>query len=58
MAGKRAEPRGDERLQTSVSEQGGEHGGETERTGPLQLERLRKADGRALILYSLAPERT
>lgn len=57
MAGKRGEPRADEHLQTDGSEQRGEHGGEAERTGPLRLERLRKADGRALILYSLPSER-
>jgi len=58
MAGKRAYSRADERSQTSVPEQRDEQGGPTERTGPLQLERLRKADGRALILYSVSPERT
>jgi hypothetical protein len=57
MAGKRAEPRADEHLQTGVSEQRGEHGGQAERAGPLLLERLRKADGRALILYSVPQER-
>ena len=57
MAGKRAEPRAEEHPQTGVPEQRGEQGWQAERAGPLQLERLRKADGRALILYSLPPER-
>jgi len=57
MAGKRAEPRADERLQTGDSERRDEHGGAAERTGPLQLERLSKADGRALILYNVPPDR-
>lgn len=56
MAGKRAEPRADERSQAGRPEQRGEHGGETERAGPLLLERLRKSDGRALILYSASSE--
>jgi hypothetical protein len=58
MAGKRADSRADECSQTGVPEQRGEQDGPTERAGPLQLERLRKADGRALILYSVPPEHT
>jgi hypothetical protein len=52
MAGKRAEPRADQRLPPA-----GEPANAAERTGPLLLERLRKADGRALILYRAEPER-
>lgn len=58
MAGKRAEPRNAMRPQTDTPAPARERRGDTEeqrrddeRVGPLQLERLRKADGRALILY-------
>ncbi len=37
-------------------EQPDEPGAQDERTGPLHLQRLSKADGRALILYSTMPE--
>ncbi len=57
MAGKRAEPRAEERSQMGVPEQRDAPSRQTERAGPLQLERLRKADGRALILYSVPTER-
>jgi hypothetical protein len=54
MAGKPAEPRRDEHAllgaRVGVDAPAGE--GEPERTGPLTIERLRKADGRALILYA------
>ncbi|HEY4452066.1 MAG TPA: hypothetical protein VGN13_10800 [Solirubrobacteraceae bacterium] len=64
MAGKPAEPRRDERARprrldadtAARPRAGGDaRGGErepAERTGPLRIERLRKADGRALILYA------
>ncbi|MBA3808330.1 MAG: hypothetical protein H0X28_08040 [Solirubrobacterales bacterium] len=59
MAGKRAEPRDATPLQTGAPAPLQERRDDTEerrrdgaeRIGPLQLERLRKADGRALILY-------
>ena len=35
----------------------GEHAGTTEAVGPLVVTRLRKADGRALILYGAAGDR-
>jgi hypothetical protein len=60
MAGKRAEPRADQRLPAAAPTQRGEPVDAAERTGPLLLERLRKADGRALILYRVdraEPER-
>jgi hypothetical protein len=57
MAGKRAEPRADERSQMGAPAQPEEHGDSAERTGPLLLERMRKADGRALILYRSTSER-
>jgi len=55
MAGKRAEPgaKADERdEQADVPDGGGAPGAGDLRTGPLALERCRKADGRALLLYS------
>jgi hypothetical protein len=56
MAGKRAEPRSDEGLQTGTPAQHDERTDGVEHTGPLVVERLRKGDGRALILYSTAAE--
>ena len=55
MAGKRDEPHGPERRLADAQPDQGTDGGE--HTGALRIERLRKADGRALILYSAAPER-
>ncbi len=56
MARKRAEPRAEVRPSTDAPEQDDASAAD-ERVGPLRLERLRKADGRALILYSAVAER-
>jgi hypothetical protein len=54
MAGKPAEPRRGEHLQTGARVEADTHRGvqESERMGPLRIERRAKDDGRALILYS------
>jgi hypothetical protein len=53
MSGKPSEPATAGTPSASgVEESPGSTGKSTERVGPLELERLRKADGRSLILYS------
>jgi hypothetical protein len=52
MVGKPAEPPPSGQSEHSGSEQLGEHELARERLGPVAIERLRKDDGRALILYS------
>jgi len=52
MAGKPAEPPAAGQAQSSAEDN--VEPGAGERAGPLAVERLRKADGRALILYSSA----
>ena len=58
MDGKRAAPGGPGDDEPSPPEASAEHaGGEDELYGPLELERLRKDDGRALIVFSRADGR-
>jgi hypothetical protein len=57
MAGKPAEPRGDQHEDTGAGVDAGAPARQEgqELTGPLVVERRAKADGRALILYSEDP---
>jgi hypothetical protein len=55
MVGKRLEPNAERRSMDAPEPD--QTPSPAERTGPLRVERLRKEDGRALILYSAAAER-
>ena len=55
MAGKPSEPSPSEHLQQAAAQESGQFDQADEMTGPLAVERLRKSDGRALILYTLPP---
>ena len=57
MAWNMAEPPASERSQISDAEQGGAEA-QAEHFGPVVLTRVRKDDGRALILYSHERERS
>jgi hypothetical protein len=53
MAGKPSEPSPPDNLQEAAAQESAQVDQSDEMTGPLAVERLRKDDGRALILYSL-----
>jgi hypothetical protein len=55
MVGKPSEPSPPDHLQKAADQEPGQFDQSDEMTGPLAVERLRKSDGRALILYTLPP---
>jgi hypothetical protein len=55
MVGKPSEPSPPGDLQQAAAQEPGQFDQSDQITGPLAVERLRKSDGRALILYTLHP---
>jgi hypothetical protein len=55
MVGKPSEPSPPDSLQQAAAQESGQFDQSDQVTGPLAVERLRKSDGRALILYTLHP---
>jgi hypothetical protein len=57
-AGQRAPAAGRTQIAASETRLAGEHAKPSEAAGPITITRLRKADGRVLILYSAAGDRS